>query len=47
MSGVVVFGPVPLRHRSSSTTQDLDGLSDQAVFTYSRDVLGRRAMVAA
>ena len=31
----------------SSTTQDLDGLSDQAVFTYSHDVLGRKTMVAA
>ena len=31
----------------SSTTQDLDGLSDQAVFTYSHDVLGRKTMVTA
>jgi hypothetical protein len=31
----------------SSTTQDLDGLSDDAVFKYSHDVLGRKTMVSA
>ena len=46
MSGVVVFRPFPVRHQSS-TTRHLDGLSDQAVFTYSHDVLGRKTMVTA